>query len=245
MKNKIIRILVIIFMIVCLCGIVYYCYNIITWKKDLNENKEIHEEINNLVIIEPDDDTTSKYKINFDSLKKKNSDTVAYLNVKNTSISHVVVKGKDNDYYLHHNFNKKWSTAGWVFADYHNKYDGTDKNLVIYGHSMRNGSMFGTLRNVVKKTWYENKDNYIIDLVTPDGEFTYKVFSVYVIKSEDYYINTKFKDNNEFDKFVKTLTKRSRYNFNVKVDGKNQILTLSSCYDNNDRRVVLHAVLVK
>lgn len=245
MKNKIIRILVIIFMIVCLCGIVYYCYNIITWKKDLNENKEIHEEINNLVIIEPDDDTTSKYKINFDSLKKKNSDTVAYLNVKNTSISHVVVKGKDNDYYLHHNFNKKWSTAGWVFADYHNKYDGTDKNLVIYGHSMRNGSMFGTLRNVVKKTWYENKDNYIIDLVTPDGEFAYKVFSVYVIKSEDYYINTKFKDNNEFDKFVKTLTKRSRYNFNVKVDGKDQILTLSSCYDNNDRRVVLHAVSVK
>lgn len=248
MKNKIIKIFVLLFMIICLVGIVYYCYKVFTWKKDVSENKTIHEEIIEFVIKDEEDkveDNKTKYKVDFESLKKKNSDTVAFLKVNNTSINHIVVKGNDNDYYLHHNFNKKWSGAGWVFADYHNKFDGTDKNIIIYGHSMRDGTMFGTLRNIVKKSWYENQKNYMIDLVTPNGEYTYQVFSVYVIKAEDYYINTKFKDNNEFNKFVNTLKKRSKYNFNVKVSGNDSILTLSSCYDNNNRRVVLHAILVK
>ena len=246
MKDKIIKILVIAFMILCLCGIVYYCYDIITWKKDITENENIHQEIIEFVVVDEEKkEDQSKYNIDFDSLKKKNSDTVAFIKVKNTSINYVIVKGKDNDYYLHHNFNKKHSSAGWIFADYHNKLDGTDKNLIVYGHSMKNGTMFGTLRNVVKKSWYENKNNYLIDFVTEQGEYTYQVFSVYVIKAEDYYINTKFKNNDEFNKFVSTLKSRSKYNFNVNVNGNDKILTLSSCYDNNGRRVVLHAKLVK
>ena len=248
MKDKIIKILVILFMTICFIGIIYYSYKVLSWKHDLKENKIIHEEINKFVIVEEEtkaDYEEKKYNINFKSLKEKNSDTIAYLKVNNTKINHIVVKGKDNSYYLHHNFNKEWSSAGWVFADFHNKFDGTDKNIVIYGHSMLNGSMFGTLRNVLKKEWYENKNNHLITLVTENGEYTYQVFSTYVIMAEDYYINTNFKNSSEFKKFVNTIKSRSKHNFNVSVNENDEILTLSSCYDNNGKRVVLHAKKVK
>ncbi len=125
--------------------------------------------------------------------------------------------------------------------DYHNKLDGNDKNIVIYGHNTYNGTMFGTLRNVIKKSWYENIDNHTFNLVLENEVVTYQVFSTYSIKVEDYYINTKFKNNNEFDKFVKTLKRRSVYNYNVEVNGEDSILTLSTCTGGGKSRMVLHA----
>ena len=125
--------------------------------------------------------------------------------------------------------------------DYHNKLDGKDKNIIIYGHNTLDGTMFGTLRNVVKKEWYENEDNHIIKLELENETLTYQVFSTYSIKVEDYYINTIFKDNNEFNTFINTLKKRSVYNYGVDVSGEDSILTLSTCTGNGKSRMVLHA----
>ena len=139
------KIIFIIMIIICFIGICYGSYKVFTWKKDNDESNAIKEEINDYIII---DDTKEelKYTIDFSSLKKKNPDTVAHIKVNNTNIDYVVVKSKDNSYYLKHNFEKKYSGAGWIFADYHNKFDGTDKNIVLYAHRMLNGSMFGTLK---------------------------------------------------------------------------------------------------
>lgn len=243
MKNKFKIILIILFILLCLIGVVYYFYKVFIWHKSLDDNNDLKEEINELVIIENEEET-KKYNIDFSSLKKKNADTIAYIKVNNTKIDYVVVKGKDNDYYLHHSFNKKWNVAGWVFADYHNKFDESDKNIVIYGHNMKDGSMFGTLKTILNKKWYKNKDNYIVTLVTEQGEYNYQVFSTYSIKSEDYYINTKFKDYKDFDSFVKKIKSRSIYNYKVDVSGEDKILTLSSCIGTKGNRVVLHAKLI-
>ena len=193
------------------------------------------------------EEAKSKYSFeqSFKKLKKINKETVGYLIVPNTEISYPVVQHSDNSYYLRKDFYKRTTSMGWIYMDYRNNISELDDNSIIYGHSMLNGTMFGTLRNVVKKEWYENKNNYLIDFVTPNGEYTYQVFSVYVIKEENYYINTKIKNNKEFNKFVNRLKSRSKYNFNVNVDGNDKILTLSSCYDNINRRVVLHAKLIK
>lgn len=215
--------------------------NISNREKDLIENETIKEEINELVEIEDD----NKIEIDFNELKKQNKDTVAYLKVNNTNIDYVVVKAKNNSYYLNHNFDKNYSSSGWVFADYKNNLDGNDKNMVIYGHNMQNGSMFGTLRRVLSKKWYTNDENKYITFVTADREYTYEVFSVYTIKVEDYYINTKFKNDNDFYKFIKKLKSRSIYNFGVEVSGEDQIITLSTCSSGSSYRTVLHAKLVK
>jgi len=219
---------------------IYSLYNIVMWYFDNNKNAEIKEEINNIIENRQDDEIGDN-RIDFNKLKEKNKEIVAYLKVNGTKIDYVVTKGSDNAYYLKHNLYKEYNRAGWIFMDYHNKLDGTDKNIVIYGHNTLDGTMFGTLRNVVKKNWYENDDNHIIKLELEDEILTYQVFSTYSIKVEDYYINTIFKDNDEFNVFINTLKNRSVYNYGVDVNGDDSILTLSTCTGNGKSRMVLHA----
>ncbi len=241
MKKKFKKYLSLVFLLLCFIGVLYFSYKIITYKKDLDVNDNIKNEINEFVIKENE----NKYNIDFKSLKEKNPDTVAYIKVNNSKIDYVVVKGKDNKYYLKHNFNKEKNRAGWIFADFHNKFDESDKNIVIYGHNMNNGSMFGTLKYTMNKEWYLNEDNYMIDLVTENKIYTYQVFSIYRIDAEDYYINTIFKTDKEFEKFVKKIKSRSVYKFNVDVTKNDKILTLSSCVGIKGKRVALHAKLVE
>jgi len=233
---------VVLFLCISFTGVVYYSNKVITWKLHTEENKKIKEELDTKVKkITPSKEET-RYEIDFNSLKEKNEDTVAYIEVKNTNISYVVVRGYDNSYYLNHNFEKEWNVAGWIFGDYHNKFDETDKNLVIYGHETKDGSMFGTLNKVIAEEWYKNKENYEISLVTEQGNYTYQVFSVYSIDPEDYYINTYFQGN-EFEDFINTIHNRSIYDFSIDVTSKDKILTLSSCLYEGRQRVVLHAKL--
>ena len=241
MKNKKkIAIIFKVFKFIFIVGIIISLINIGIWYFQNKESSNIKEELNDLIEI-VNTEENDEFKIDFETLKEKNSDTVAYLKVNNTNIDYVVVKGNDNSYYLKHNFNKDYNRSGWIFMDYLNKFDGSDKNIIIYGHNTLDGSFFGTLRNVVKEDWYTNKENHIITLISENETFYYQVFSTYSIDVEDYYITTDFKNNNEFDIFVNTLRKRSVFDYEVPVDGNDVILTLSTCTGNGTRRMVLHA----
>ena len=215
---------------------------IVIWYMNNKNNKKISDEISKFITLdETKEDNEGKYVIDFEKLKEKNSDVVAWLKVNGTNIETTVVKTTDNDYYLTHNFNKEYNSAGWIFADYKNKVDGTDKNLVIYGHNMRDNSMFGSLKWVINEDWYNNEDNKYITLVTENETQIYEVFSVYQIEEEDYYIQTNFNTEKEFSTFLETIKKRSKKDFNVDVNKEDNILTLSTCANNNKYRVVLHA----
>lgn len=230
------RKIIIIILIICVGIFIYSSVDIIKHYFDNKKNNEIND-----IIQESIKDDNNDIIVDFNSLKKMNSDTVAYLKLNNTKIDYAVVKSNDNDYYLKHNYNKKSSSAGWVFADYKNKFDGFDKNIVIYGHNMLNGSMFGTLKNTQKKEWYENEDNLKVLLVTEAGKNYYQVFSLYTVKKEDYYIKTDFKSNNSYKQFINVIKNRSIKNFNIDVNENDQILTLSTCSGNGKNRTVLHA----
>ncbi len=238
--NVVMRIIELIFLIL----LVYSSINIFKWYNNNKENKQIINEIAESVTINEDTNEEKKYKINFEELKQKNSDTVAWLKVENTNIEFPIVQANNNSYYLTHNFDKKYNVAGWIFADYKNKLDGTDRNIVVYGHNMRNNSMFGSLKDVITEEWYNNEENKYITFVTENDYQTYQVFSVYQIKTEDYYIQTEFKSN-EFTEFIDTITKRSKKDFGINVSKEDTILTLSTCSNNNKYRVVLHSVRVK
>lgn len=233
-KNKNIAILISI--IIYLLLMMASAYKIVNWYSDTKEVKRIKQDINKHV-----KSNNNIYKIDFKKLKEQNPDTVAYIKVNNTNIDYIVVKGNDNDYYLHHSFRQKPNTAGWVFASYQNKIDGTDKNIVIFGHNMRDGSMFGTLKRVLTKKWYNNKDNQSIKLVAEQGTFTYKVFSVYQVMPEDYYIQTDFNNDKQYANFLKTIKARSINDFGISITKDDSILTLSTCSSTGKERVVLHA----
>ena len=104
--------------------------------------------------------------------------------------------------------------------------------------------MFGELSKVLRKEWYSKDDNLNITFITPDKKTTYKVFSIYKIEAEDYYINTEFSTDKDFDTFVKVLKNRSLIKLNVDVNNPSQIITLSTCYDNGNIRLVVHAIKV-
>lgn len=240
MKNFLFKMLIIFLIVV----IIYSGYEIYIWYTENNNNNKINEEISNLIIEKIDISKTdkNKYEIDFEGLKQYNSSTVAWIEVKNTNIEYPVVQANDNSYYLKHNFYQEYNSAGWIFADYRNKFDGTDKNIIIFGHNRRDGSMFGTLKNVLHEEWYDNEENIYITFATEKEVYVYKVFSIYQILSEDYYIKTDFEDD-EFSDFIRTITDRSIKDFGEEISNDDSILTLSTCANDNKYRVVLHAVL--
>ena len=186
----------------------------------------------------------SLINVDIDSLKEKNSDTIGWIKVNNTNINYPFVQTKDNDYYLSHAFDKSNNNAGWLFLDYRNNSDFSDKNNIIYAHARRDNSMFGSLRNVLKKEWYSNKDNHVIKLSTANENTMWQIFSVYKIPVETYYITTQFTTSSQYKTFLETIIKRSVHQFNTTVDSSDKILTLSTCSGEDDR-IVVHAKLIK
>lgn len=222
--------------------LIYSAIKIFKWYKENKNSKKVEEKISGTVTIQQDENEEQKqYIVNFNSLKEQNNETVAWIKVNNTNIEYPIVKTSNNSYYLTHSFDKSYNSAGWPFADYKNKFDGTDKNIVVYGHNRKDGSMFATLKDALSPEWYNNEENKCIIFNTENKNSIYEVFSVYQIENEEYYIQTEFKTEDKFEKFIKTIQKRSIKDFGVEVTSKDSILTLSTCANNNKYRVVLHA----
>lgn len=240
-KKRILNIAIylILFLILICSGFKLYF-----WYKDKKNNDETTEQLKNNVKLEKikkDNSNNEKYIVDFKKLKSGNSDVVAYIKVNNTNIEYPIVKTSNNNFYLNHSFDKSKNSRGWIFADYKNKFDNTDKNIVIYGHNMRDESMFGSLKNILNEEWYNNAENKNITFLTEKENYIYKVFSIYKIESEDYYIKTNFKNDEDYEKFLNTIKNRSIKNFDINLNINDKIITLSTCANNNKYRIVLHA----
>ena len=165
--------------------------------------------------------------------------------VNGTNINYPIVQHNDNSYYLKRDIYKKKSSMGWVYLDYRNSKNEFDSNNIIYGHSMLNGTMFGTLKNVLTSNFRKNSDNMIISYDTPNGQYKFKIFSGYRVEYTTDYLKTDFESKKEFDSFVKLIRGRSTFKTNDKVVYGDKILTLSTCAGNGKKRLVVHAVLIK
>lgn len=186
-----------------------------------------------------------KFEQTWDKLLKINNETVGWLKVKNTKINMPVTQHKDNKYYLNYSYYKKKNTHGWVFVDYRNDTKKLDQNTIFYGHRNNLGIMFGSLKNVLNKSWYTNKDNQIITFNTLDKNMKWQIFSIYTIKNTTDYLTVNFGSEKSYTDFLNKIQKRSIYNFKVKLNSDDKIITLSTCYKNSNNRLVIHAKLIK
>lgn len=267
MKSEKIKKFFTILVLICSIGtLMFSTYKIILWYKDNRKISSITEAIIESTKVEellpsdkaenvnPPEDKFDPYwdyikmsliSVDFKNLLEQNSDTTGWVKVEGTSINYPVVQGKNNEYYLNHSFTKEYNSAGWVYLDYRNSKDLSDQNTIIYGHSRVDGSIFHSLRNVLKENWYKNKNYHIVKYSTPTENTLWQVFSVYTVKEESYYITPGFETNDEFKSWIDTMKKRSKFDFNTNVTTDDKILTLSSCYDTNGTRMVLHAKLIK
>lgn len=226
-------------------------------KEIIKVNQKKTEEENPLDVIEPGDEdlttttttTTTVYDIQyekvFSTLQEINKDTVGWLTVNNTRIDYPVVQAKDNDYYLRRDYYQNKNRHGWIFMDYRNNPDELNENTIIYGHNLANQTMFGTLRYALNSYWYKKSANQIITFNTPKENMKFQIFSIYTIPTTNDYLDITFPTTDAYQSYIDLVKGRSIYDFNIEVTTGDKILTLSTCANGNDKRLVIHAKLIK
>ena len=237
-------------MILCIIVFVFFGYKIYNYNKEENEQEKLRDDliegaiIKNILDNQISDGTASNklpIEIDFSVLKNKNKDIVAWLYSEGTPINYPIAQSKDNDYYLRRLLNGKYNQAGTIFMDYRNNSNFEDFNTIVYGHNMKNDTMFGTLTNYEKQDYFnEHKNMY---LFTENKNFKIELFAGYVTSSEnDIYNFPKNSDTNE--NLIKMAKEKSTFKSDVEVNSYDKIITLSTCsYDYEDARYVLFGVL--
>ena len=179
------------------------------------------------------------------SLLELNDETVGWLTIPGTNIDYPVVKGTDNEFYLSHNFDKEKDYNGWVYMNHVNNSKNLNKNTILFAHNRYySGVMFGTLNNLTKEKWYSEASNISIFYNTMYEELEWEVFSIYRVKVTDDYLKISFDNDKEWLDFIDLIKNRSIFNSSREITADDQILTLSTCVE-NDSRLVVHAVLKK
>ena len=171
------------------------------------------------------------------------------MSLKGAGVDHPVYQTDNNSFYLNHNQDKKASVYGALYFDYENKIteQERDRNLIIYGHEMKNGSMFGSLKKLRNLSFY--KENSTVELSLFGQKDVYRIYAVFVLnaskKDDDGYIYNLFRkqffDEEDFNSWVDEAKKRSIINTNVDVDYDDELLTLITCAGDfeNARLVVM------
>ena len=179
--------------------------------------------------------------VNFADLKKVNDDVVGWLSVDSTNINYPIVMGDNNKYYLNHSIDNKVNSLGWPFIDYENSIKDLDYNTIIFGNNSDNGDAFSSLDLLINNDNLNNS-NYNIALLIGNKKYLFKMFSLYEVREENYYLQ-RYVSNKE--EFISTLRARSIHDFNSSSEFKdyNNIITLTTSNKDNTKRVVLHGYL--
>lgn len=187
----------------------------------------------------------SPFVVDFAALMQTNADIVGWLYCEDTPISYPVVKGEDNSFYLSHSYDKKESRSGAIFVDAACGNGFIEANTILYGHHMKDGSMFACLRNWSEQDFYEAHPQ--MWLLTPEGDYRIVLFAGYTTSadSEAYTIFTG--SSPELEEYLAACMEKS--DFRAEVDFPQEpgagYVMLSTCeYAFQDARYVLHGILV-
>lgn len=213
--------------IVLICVLVVCVYKIVDKKQQYNKADTVY----NNIAVEKEEGK---------KLEDINEDYQGWIKVKNTNINYPILQAKDNDYYLDKDINKQNLDSGSIFMHYLNN-EFNSKNTIIFGHNMKNGTMFGELKKYKDESFF--RDNNYIEIETKDGDkIKYKVFSAYIASSDENYLQTQFETNEQFREYLERAEIRSMYKTDISLSEKDKIITLSTCsYEKEDARLVVHA----
>lgn len=216
MKCKNVSIILLIFILN-----IVFCISCYILLKDFKEYKESDKSTEKLIeeSIEIKEET-QKRSIDWEYLKSINKDIIAWIEIENTKIDYPILKDKDV-YYLKHTFDKKYNSNGSIFTT--NSYPFEDKETIVYGHNMKNGSMFSDLGKYLNKDFLNSHFNFKI--YTPTCNYEARIFSVYSIGVETESNNIK---SLNFEDRIEYYKKASEYNIETDSNIK-KIVKLSTC----------------
>ncbi len=185
--------------------------------------------------------------VDWKALKKVNPDVQGWLYQKGTVINYPVVQGTDNDTYLHTRFDKQWSGGGTLFVDCRMEKDFKGFNSIIYGHHMKDGSMFRSIRGYTKEDGYYDKHK-TLELATPHGNYHLVVFSAFITKATDEDTYKMTYDEAEKQAYIDRAWERSELPItkdSVDVTKNDRLVTLSTCaYDYEEARYIVMCKMV-
>lgn len=187
---------------------------------------------------------TEKFKIDFEMLRAVNPDIIGWIYFENMEISYPIVQGKDNEYYLNHTFYGEENKCGCIFMEVENAADFGDDNSFLYGHNMKDKSMFARLNEFQKKETYEKNPAFYI--FTPKGVFQYKIYSCYSTELGGDSFLCRFKNQKEYGKWQKTVADKSLYDTGIAPNQNQKTVTLMTCTLAGAReRFLVHGVLTQ
>ncbi len=226
--------------LVCIIAICISGYKIFSTLSDYKKANDVYSEIRdmkeNLDTPQNNEDSEGNKPKDLSSI---NSDYEFWINVEGTNIDYPVVKGHDNKFYLNHDFNKNYLPAGSIFLDYRNEFE-SDLNSVIYGHHMRNSTMFGQLEKFKDKDFFNKHKT--ITIQSKDKTYEYEIFAIGIYSANFGYNKVDFNGKKDFDNYINRILDNSLY-FEDIVNSDSQILTLSTCsYEYDNARTALFAV---
>ena len=180
--------------------------------------------------------------IDFDALLDRNKDVIGWLYCPDTVINYPVVQGKNNDQYLRKDLDGKYLVSGTLFADYRNGALNEDANYIIYGHNMKNGTMFSSLAKYKQQSYYDQHP--IMYYLTPDGNYKLELFAGLVVKRDDK-IYLPNQSEEEFAELIEEYRAKSTFKSDIELEYNDTIVTLSTCsYEFDNARYIVMGRLI-
>lgn len=219
-----------------------------------------YEELKEIVVTEPEqepepepelpEEEPSKVEIpiDFEALQEQNEDVYAWIRIPGTNVDYPILQdGEDNGYYLNHTIDGIEAIEGSIYTENYNNKDFDDPNTVIYGHNMKNGSMFRTLHNYEDKAFFD--ENREIFIYLPDRILEYRIFAAYIYDNRHLLLNFDFEDPEEFQQYIDDIFDirdiSAHIDASMEVGVDDRILTLSTCNAGIEtQRYLVQAVLI-
>lgn len=248
--RRIEKVLLMVFLVVSMVSGKY----LLDYCQDSYDNRQNYRQVEKIAFPEKDtedDDTgfnadnpmTAIDDFDYQALLDENSDCIGWLKIDGTDISYPVVQGEDNEFYLHHDFQKNYAICGTLMLDYRNDIEAGQEHLIIYGHQMKDGSMFKQLHGYKKEEfYYEHKE---ITLYLENQKYQYEVAAVYVTnvaQSGGYYDFLHKETRKQQMDYLQQMAAYQLYPTGVTVREEDELLSLSTCeYSSTNGRLIVLA----
>lgn len=261
MKKKKSSFFTTLLLILCLAIAGFSAWKLYGYFRGYRDGEKEYEELTQYVKISDDhgENNNGKKKkqdkcpitVDFASLQAINADIVAWIYIPDTGVNYPVVQGEDNEYYLHHTFERKDNFSGAIFMDVTCQSDFSSDNSILFGHNLKTGEMFGALKKLYDTNynadadWKEHPDIWV---VTPELAMEYRIFAAREISVErdtDVYM-VDFAQREDYQLWVQQQKEASLYETDTDISTGEPMLTLSTCTsDSEDGRFVVQAIRVQ
>lgn len=185
----------------------------------------------------------SPITVDFESLLAQNNEVVGWLFSEDTVINYPIAQADDNDKYLHHMLDGTYNSSGTLFVDCECAPEFAGANTIVYGHNMKNGSMFYSLHNYIDQAYYDAHP--FMYLNTPTQNYRIEIFSAFICNYDSDTYTLSFPSENDYVDFINKMKSQSDFQSDVEVTGNDRVITLSTCtYEYDNARYVVMGKLV-